>query len=303
VQPSADNDAAGLAEALQYTASATGTARTLSLYIDAGSAAKSVVVGLYADGGGKPGALLTQGTITSPQAAAWNTVSVSAAQVSAGTKYWLALLGVGGRVNFRDVASGAGPTQNSAQANLSGLPSTWGSGANWANSPASFYAGVSPAGSIFSLTAVPATVDSNDARAVELGVKFRSDAATTVAGVRFYKSADNTGAHTGSLWTASGTRLATVTFASESASGWQTALFATPVAIAANTTYIVSYHTAVGHYSDSSEFFANNGVDSGSLYALSNSAAGGNGVYAYGAGGFPNQTYKSTNYWVDVVTA
>jgi hypothetical protein len=138
---------------------------------------------------------------------------------------------------------------------------------------------------------------------VELGLKFSSDVATTVTGVRFYKSTANTGAHTGSLWTTGGTRLATVTFSSESASGWQTAKFSSPVAIAADTTYIVSYHTSVGHYSDTNGYFANGGTDSGTLHALSNSAAAGNGVYVYGASAFPNQTYKSTNYWVDVLVA
>jgi hypothetical protein len=122
-----------------------------------------------------------------------------------------------------------------------------------------------------------------------------------VTGVRFYKSAQNTGVHTGSLWSTSGKRLATVTFTAESASGWQTAKFSTPVAIAANTTYVVSYHTDTGHYSAASEYFANGGASAGTLHALSNAAAGGNGVYGYGASAFPSHSYKATNYWVDVM--
>ena len=39
----------------------------------------------------------------------------------------------------------------------------------------------------------------------------------------------------------------------------------------------------------------------GPLTALADGAAGGNGVYRYGAGGFPDQTYNASNYWVDVV--
>ena len=39
----------------------------------------------------------------------------------------------------------------------------------------------------------------------------------------------------------------------------------------------------------------------GPLEALSNSAAGGNGVYRYGTTGFPTETFNSANYWVDVV--
>ena len=39
-------------------------------------------------------------------------------------------------------------------------------------------------------------------------------------------------------------------------------------------------------------------------HALANGVSGGNGVYAYGTtSAFPNQTYDSANYWVDVVFA
>ena len=46
-----------------------------------------------------------------------------------------------------------------------------------------------------------------------------------------------------------GTRLATVTFTGESASGWQTATFSTPVQVTAGTTYVASYYAPAGHYS------------------------------------------------------
>jgi len=120
-------------------------------------------------------------------------------------------------------------------------------------------------------------------------------------GLRFYKGAANTGTHVGHLWTASGTLLASVTFAGESASGWQQASFATPVAITANTVYVASYHTNAGSYSVTASYFASAGVDSPPLHALANGVAGGNGVYQYGAGSFPNSTFNSINYWVDVV--
>jgi hypothetical protein len=43
------------------------------------------------------------------------------------------------------------------------------------------------------------------------------------------------------------------------------------------------------------------GIDSPPLHALQNGVSGGNGVYLYGAGGFPTNTFASSNYWVDVV--
>jgi hypothetical protein len=59
--------------------------------------------------------------------------------------------------------------------------------------------------------------------------------------VRFYKGFANTGTHVGHIWTGSGTLLGTVTFTGESGSGWQKANFSSPIAVTANTTYIVSY--------------------------------------------------------------
>ena len=156
--------------------------------------------------------------------------------------------------------------------------------------------------SIWSSTAVPGLVDGGPDSAVELGVKFKSDVAGTITGIRFYKATANTGAHVGNLWTSTGTRLATVTFTNETASGWQKALFATPVAIASNTVYIASYHADNGHYSADVNYFQGKGVDNLPLHALADGVSGGNGVYAYGASNvFPNQTWNASYYWVDIM--
>jgi len=150
--------------------------------------------------------------------------------------------------------------------------------------------------------ATPATVDVNDGGAVNVGVKLTSDVAGTVTGIRFYKSANNTGAHVGALWSASGTLLAQVGFSGESASGWQTALFSTPVPIAAGTTYVASYFAPNGHYSATAKAFSAGAFDSPPLHALADGAGGGNGVYSYGsASAFPKTPYGATNYWVDVL--
>ena len=154
---------------------------------------------------------------------------------------------------------------------------------------------------IFTAGQTPANPAENDTDAVELGVKFRSDQAGFITGVRFYKGTGNTGTHTGSLWTAAGARLATVTFTGETASGWQQATFASPVAVTANTTYVASYYAPVGRYAGDNGYFSS-GVAGSPLSALASGVEGGNGVYRYGTGGgFPNSSYQSTNYWVDVV--
>jgi len=64
----------------------------------------------------------------------------------------------------------------------------------------------------------------------------------------------------------------------------------------------VSYYAPVGRYSGDNAYFAANGVDNGPLHALRDGQDGLNGVYRYGTGGgFPNGSWQSSNYWVDVV--
>jgi hypothetical protein len=131
-------------------------------------------------------------------------------------------------------------------------------------------------------------------------VKFKSDVSGYISGLRFYKASTNTGTHIGNLWSSTGTRLATATFANETASGWQTVKFTTPVAIAANTVYVVSYHTNAGHYSNDQAYFASKGMDNAPLHALADGVSGSNGVYLYGAtSGFPSKSWNTSNYWVD----
>jgi Domain of unknown function (DUF4082) len=50
------------------------------------------------------------------------------------------------------------------------------------------------------------------------------------------------------------------------------------------------------------KFKASAGVDNAPLHALQDGVSGGDGVYAYGStSSFPNNTWQSSNYWVDVV--
>ena len=148
----------------------------------------------------------------------------------------------------------------------------------------------------------PAEVDSGDPGSVELGVKFKSDSAGSITGIRFYKAAANTGTHVGHLWTSGGQLLASATFASETASGWQQVDFATPVAITAGTTYVASYFDPHGHYSWTTNGLSS-GVDNAPLHAIGDRTSA-DGVYAYSATStFPTSTYQASNYWVDVAFA
>ena len=155
--------------------------------------------------------------------------------------------------------------------------------------------------SLWTVAAVPATVTDTETRAVQLGVKFRANVDGAITGIRFYKGPQNTGAHVGKLWTATGQELATATFANETASGWQQVNFTSPVPIQANTTYVASYHAPNGRYSIDQNYFSQAHTN-GPLTAPASSGGNGNGVYRYGAAtAFPNQTFRASNYWVDVV--
>lgn len=155
--------------------------------------------------------------------------------------------------------------------------------------------------SLWSDTTLPAVQSADDPNAVTLGLKFRATTSGTVRGVKFFKGAQNTGTHTGSLWTSGGQLLASVTFTGETASGWQRMDFATPVAITANTTYVVSYHTTSGFYALNRSYFSTQYAN-GPLVAPDSGSVGGNGVYRYGAANsFPTGSYQASNYWVDVV--
>ena len=154
---------------------------------------------------------------------------------------------------------------------------------------------------LFGSGATPSISSANDSSAVTLGVRFTADTNGWITGVHFYKGSGNTGTHIASLWSSGGTLLAQGTFTGETATGWQTMQFTTPVAITAGTTYVVGYYAPNGHYSMDPGYFSNGPVDNAPLHAQAASGPGGNGVYAYGADLFPGNTYNGTNYWVDPV--
>ena len=108
------------------------------------------------------------------------------------------------------------------------------------------------------------------------------------------------GEYTGHLWDANGNLLASATFSNVTANGWQEVLFSEPVAIAPGAIYVASYYNPAGSYVATSGGLTASVSNGHSLTALGNNVAGGNGAYSYN-GGFPNNTYNATNYWVDVI--
>ena len=168
-----------------------------------------------------------------------------------------------------------------------------------ASQPSAPSVAVTPEDTIFDFS-TPLTLDSGDTTAATLGVKFVANVSGFVRGIRFYKAPSNTGTHVGALWDSSGNLLASATFTDESSSGWQDVTFSNPVAVTAGTTYVASYFAPNGHYSVTSGGLAS-AVNNPPLQAVSNSTSP-NGVYTYGSSSaFPDSTYNSANYWVDVL--
>jgi hypothetical protein len=138
-------------------------------------------------------------------------------------------------------------------------------------------------------------------RTATLGVKFWSSQSGAISAIRFYRGTTSPQGYVARLYSAGGTLLGSATLAHESGPvpGWQVANFASPIPIAANTTYIAAYYCPVGHGAgDPNEL--SRGVTYGPLTAPASSAAGGNGVYNAG-NGFPTSSSRATNFYVDVL--
>jgi hypothetical protein len=144
---------------------------------------------------------------------------------------------------------------------------------------------------VFGSTVPPVKADT-DSGSVTLGLKLTTKVSGKVTGLRFYKGTGNTGTHVGALYSASGAQLAKATYGFESASGWQSVSFSSPVTVAAGVTLTAATLAPKGHYPVQAPYpWPKSGA---SLNALA-------GVYRYGSGiSFPSQTYKGSNYFVDV---
>ncbi|MEJ1921984.1 DUF4082 domain-containing protein [Microbacterium sp. KHB019] len=150
--------------------------------------------------------------------------------------------------------------------------------------------------SVLASTIKPTTPVDSDRVPVELGVKFSVASAGTITGIKFYSTPSNKGKHTGSLWSQNGTRLATLTFPTVKTTGWVSATFSKPVAVKAGQSYTASYLAPAGGYAVSEKFFTQAKSNAGVTFPKNA------GVYQYAKnGGFPTQTYRASNYFVDVL--
>jgi hypothetical protein len=75
--------------------------------------------------------LQEQATISNLRAASWNYVNLPSISVTAGEKYWIAVLAPtgGGTLSFCDAGAG-GQSETSGRPNLAALPARWSGGAH-----------------------------------------------------------------------------------------------------------------------------------------------------------------------------
>lgn len=135
-------------------------------------------------------------------------------------------------------------------------------------------------------------IATDDRAAVELGVRLSSKAKGRVTGIWFYKPDDDLDRHTVTLWSASGTPLATGRTTKESAKGWQFAKLKKAVRLKPGTSYVASFRAPRGQYA-----YVPDGLKNAiAKPPLSTPATGGR--YRYGDG-VPNRP-STTSYLVDV---
>lgn len=143
-------------------------------------------------------------------------------------------------------------------------------------------------------TQTPVLPDATDNRSYELGMKFQASTSGAITAIRYYKSPSETGSHTGTIWSSTGSKLAEIGFANETAAGWQQVSLPAPLAIAANTTYVVTVNTNA-RYAFTNAGLAN-AITNGNLTTV----VGNNAVYG-DVGAFPTNSYQNSNYFRDVI--
>jgi hypothetical protein len=158
---------------------------------------------------------------------------------------------------------------------------------------------------VFGATDTPDLIATNDPTDYELGMRFETNSDGIITALRYYRGAEDasdTDVRTLNLWSDTGLLLASATVTSAPGEiGWQTVDLSTPVNAADGDQFVVSYGTTQ-NYAVSQNYFTSAATsDDGLLVAPANLAGESNGLYSAGSTGvFPQNSYLSSNYWVDV---
>ena len=144
-------------------------------------------------------------------------------------------------------------------------------------------------------TQTPMSPNVTDGVPYELGMKFVLARSGKITAIRYWKAPSDSGTHVGRIWSATGTLLASTTFTGETSSGWQQQQLASPLAVQANTTYVVSVNVA-GYFPATVMGLAS-AIVNGDIASI---ADGSNAVFGPPFA-FPSNAYRSSNYFRDIV--
>jgi hypothetical protein len=289
---------------MRFVSTAPGQIRAIRFYKAPGEGGAAHVGRIY-DGG----QLLASVTFRNETASGWQVQNLSTPLAIAPNKQYIVTVNTG---NTHYVATDNGLASSVTNGSLSSVAGSDNNGVfraagssqawqSWSNS--NYFRDVVfvPAAADQSLftSQEPAVANVSDGKHRELGMRFVSDKAGRIKAIRFYKAPGEQGAsHVGKIYQSMRTGpqlLAQVTFANETASGWQMQMLPTPLSIASGTEYIVAVNTGNTYYAKTDRGLAGR-VSSGSLHSM----VGFNGVYR-DLGAFSWQSHADTNYFRDVV--
>ncbi|GAA1954096.1 DUF4082 domain-containing protein [Microbacterium deminutum] len=300
--PTATGDANAVILGMSFTTSDPGQVRAIRFY-KAPSNTGTHVGWLWGSGSTTP---LATVTFTGETASGWQRAALSTpVELTTGQTYTVSYLAPKGNYSYQAGGFASALTSGSLTAGspnngvylygTSGKPTATYNSTNYFVD-VEFIKDTVVTQTLWDSSVIPTDATTGDTDPVELGTAMTVDVEGQVTALRFFKDATNTGTHVGSLWSSDGTKLASVSFSSETSSGWQRAALSTPVTIEPGQTYIVSYFAPNGRYSRQLSYFA--------APKVSGHISGQNGLFLYGAsGGFPTNSFQSSAYFVDAEIA
>src|SRR6185312_2508212 len=117
----------GRARAFMFDAVRSGTARRGRIYLTRAARAHVAALALYTDAKGRPGRRVASGQVRHPKRGRWVSIRLSPGKVVAHHRYWIVVLGTGGRLAYRGTRRRCA-VRNSVQRQLSSLPRRWRNG-------------------------------------------------------------------------------------------------------------------------------------------------------------------------------
>jgi hypothetical protein len=126
--PSGGSASAGRPEAFRFRAGRTGKARSVAVFIGSKSTAATFATAIYSDAHGRPARLLRSTGSVRADKGAWNRVRMKPVSIRRGGTYWLAVMGAGGTLVYRDRSKRGCTHLRSGQARGGWFPGDWARG-------------------------------------------------------------------------------------------------------------------------------------------------------------------------------